>query len=56
MTFKDFIKENREEIDKYIARQLQQDRNPNANDEERRLWILNDEFLYRWARAEGVKI
>ncbi len=27
-----------------------------ANDEERRLWILNDEGLYEWARSEGVKI
>lgn len=26
------------------------------NDKERRLWILNDEGLYRWARAEGVRI
>lgn len=26
------------------------------NDAERRLWILNDEGLYRWARSEGVRI
>lgn len=26
------------------------------DDAERRLWILNDEGLYRWARAEGVRI
>ena len=26
------------------------------NNDERRLWILNDEGLYNWARAEGVKI
>lgn len=26
------------------------------NDKERRLWILNDEGLYRWARSEGVQI
>jgi hypothetical protein len=26
------------------------------NNEERRLWILNDEGLYRWARSEGVRI
>lgn len=26
------------------------------NDKERRLWILNDEGLYRWARSEGVRI
>ena len=26
------------------------------SDEERRLWILNDEGLYNWARSEGVRI
>jgi hypothetical protein len=26
------------------------------NDEERRLWVLNDEGLYNWARSEGVPI
>lgn len=26
------------------------------NDQERRLWILNDEGLYRWARSSGVQI
>ena len=26
------------------------------NDAERRLWILNDEGLYNWARSEGVKV
>lgn len=26
------------------------------NDEERRLWVLNDEGLYNWARSEGVNL
>ena len=26
------------------------------DDAERRRWILNDEGLYRWAKAEGVRI
>lgn len=26
------------------------------DDAERRLWILNDEGLYNWARSEGVRI
>lgn len=26
------------------------------NDSDRREWILSDESLYRWARAEGVRI
>jgi len=30
--------------------------NCRLNNEERRLWILNDESLYRWARREGVRI
>ncbi len=25
-------------------------------DSDRRLWILNDEGLYNWARSEGVRI
>jgi hypothetical protein len=54
MTLSIFIKENREEIDNCIRIA-----NPNQyywNDEERRLWILNDENLYNWARLEGVNI
>lgn len=52
--FKQFIKENREEIDKAIKNAC-----PNCryfNDEERRQWALNDESLYNWARSEGVDI
>ena len=56
MTLKQFIKEHREELDQYIARALVRSENPRANDEERRWWILNTEGLYRWARAEGVRI
>ena len=56
MTLKQFIKEHRTELDACIAKALGEDRNPNANDAERRLWILNDEGLYWWARSEGVKI
>ena len=43
-------------MDAAIARAIGQDRNPRANDEERRMWILNDEGLYLWARSEGVRI
>lgn len=48
-----WIKENRKEIDEAIKRVL-----PNAciNDAERRLWVLNDEGLYLWAKSEGVNI
>ena len=53
MTMVNFIKENKAELDSAIKRIV-----PNAslNNEERRLWILNDEGLYRWARSQGVRI
>jgi hypothetical protein len=48
-----FIKENRNELDDCIQLKC-----PGAlrNDHERRLWVLNDEGLYNWARSEGVRI
>lgn len=49
ITLKQFIKEHRQEIDDIIQ-------SPYKNDEERRLWILNDEGLYHWAKSEGVKV
>jgi hypothetical protein len=53
MTMKEFIKEHRQELDDCIQRV-----SPGAakNDDERRLWVLNDEGLYNWARSEGVRI
>ena len=58
MTIRQFIKENREEIDKVIAKVLGCEVNkiPYKNDEERRIWLDNDEGLYNWARSEGVNI
>lgn len=55
MKLQQFIKENREEIDNCIRRALRGEL-PYKSDRERRLWILNDEGLYNWARSEGVKI
>ena len=53
MSLRDFIRANREDIDRAIVRAC-----PNLgrlNDEERRLWVLNDEGLYRWfASTSGV--
>jgi hypothetical protein len=48
MTFK-FIREHRKEIDEFILT-----KNPGfkINDEERRMWVENDEGLYNWARSE----
>jgi len=48
-SLKQFIKENRQEIDNLTGSQYH-------NDEERRQWILNDESLYNWAKSEGVNI
>lgn len=67
MRLRDFIRANRAEIDGHInAVKYRHDGNggrgtiptppPRYDDEERRQWIMGDEPLYRWARAEGVKI
>lgn len=48
-SLREFIREHRKEIDEAT-------KSPYHNDEERRLWILNDEGLYRWVRSEGVNI
>ena len=53
ISLRQWIKENRQEIDQCIRRVV-----PNAriDDDERRMWILNDEGMYRWARSEGVNV
>ena len=67
MTIKDFIKDNRTEIDKAIlADRYRYDGRggkgtipnppPKMNDNERRLYIINYEPLYHWARSAGVRI
>jgi hypothetical protein len=67
MTLRDFIRQNRKELDAAINQGIYRyDGNggrgtiptpaPTYNDEERRQWILNDEGLYLWARSEGVRI
>ena len=50
-SMRDFINEHKKEIDEYLNGKTNY-----RNDEERRLWILNDEGLYNWARSEGVNI
>ena len=49
----EWIKENRTELDKFIQRACL---GAPKNDNERRLWVLNDEGLYNWARSEGVNV
>ena len=53
MTFRDFIRTNRKEIDEAIHRVAP---GITLNDEDREEWILNDEGLYEWAQSEGVPI
>lgn len=53
MTLRAFIREHRAELDAAILRVCPGIR---LDDDERRLWILNDEGLYNWARSEGVRV
>lgn len=58
MSLREFIKLNRADIDATIAerQRVKVEYLSPRNDEERRLWILNDESLYNWARSVGVRI
>ena len=53
MTLRDFIRDNRTELDAVIHRRVPELR---LNDREREMWVLNDQDLYLWARREGVEI
>lgn len=53
MKMREFIKQNRKELDECIKRVSLADK---LNDSERQQWILNDESLYNWARSCGVRI
>lgn len=55
MTLRMFISKHRDELDECIRR-VTNNTDFRINDEERRLWVLNDEGLYLWAKREGVKI
>jgi hypothetical protein len=48
----DFIEQHRAEIDAVIKRKAPNWTKP-IDDAERRLWVLNDEGLYNWAKSEG---
>jgi hypothetical protein len=50
MTLKQFIKENRAELDAMLGLERGM-----RNDRERALWIQNDESLYLWAKSCGVR-
>lgn len=59
MRMREFIKENRVEIDRLVFNHTTHrygQAQTLKNDTERREWIMNDEGLYLWARSEGVNI
>ena len=49
----EFIKRNRALIDEAILSVVP---NNKLNDTERRLWVLNDEGLYLWAKSQRVRV
>lgn len=53
MNKRNYLKENRQEIDTYINSKIATN---NLNDRERELWLLNDETLYLQAKAKGLNI
>lgn len=55
MTMREFVRKHRDELDQCIENALGgAEYHTRRNDDERRLWVMNDEGLYRWARSEGV--
>lgn len=55
-SIRDFILENRKELTDCVNRAIGSPEGSPQTLEELRLWVLNDEGLYRWARAEGVNV
>jgi len=53
MTLEQFIRKNRQELDKAIQRKYPKVKK--LNDDERRVWIFADDFFYIWAKRAGVK-
>ena len=53
MRMREFIASNRAEIDESI-RNAHGDNCVPTNDRDREDWVVNDEVLYNWAKAEGV--
>ncbi len=56
MGIREFIKLNRDELTACVNRALGNDEKESQTFEELRLWVLNDEGLYNWARREGCRI
>jgi hypothetical protein len=59
MTLEKFIRDNKQELSRCILQACDgapTNSHGNVTNKECRLWIMNDEGLYRWARSEGVDI
>ena len=67
MPMREFIHRNRVDIDQLINEEIYRHDGrggrgvipapaPTYSDAARREWVLNHEPLYRWARADGVRI
>ena len=58
MTKREFLREHRKQLDRYIREQTGQSEQTSMrlNDEERELWVLNDEHWYRLALRAGVRL
>ena len=57
MTKREFLKEHRKDIDKVIRRGLGSfGYDKSINNDEREMWIMNDENLYNLSRSCGVRI
>jgi len=54
MTVATWVRNHRASIDAIIQRSGGHARR--LNDHERRLWVVNDEGLYCWARADGARV
>lgn len=53
MRMREFIRQNRAELDESIRNIVGQDFK--LNNRERETWILNHEGLYQWAQRSGVR-
>ena len=56
MGIRDFIKANRDELTAHVNRALGNDASEFQTIDELRLWVLNDEGLYNWAKSSGCNV
>lgn len=54
MSKREWLKQNRAELNRIIHAKLGDNRS--LNDDDRWEWVMNDEGLYNWARRDGVNV